>query len=257
VLALAEGACLDRVIVFSVPPLTPVVKKLIIALAVAFVLELVLENFVGMPMSRLLALDPIRLGPATLWQVVTYVFVQPTDNPSTITSLLFDLFFMWLIMSPFEAAFGRRHTLELIVSGTLGAAFTVLAFAQIAPIPGFHLYGSSAIAYAGMAAMTQVMRGGRMLLFGAIPMTSRQLLLVLAGIPLVEFLITKNYLSLLGSLGAIFAGIAYVRYMARAPRPSRPKRPASTRLRVLRGGGGGGSNPPRDDGDGDRPKWLN
>jgi membrane associated rhomboid family serine protease len=245
--------------VFSVPPLTPVVKKLIIALAAAFVIELVLENFVGMPVSRLLALDPIRVGLATLWQVFSYVFVQPTDNPSTITSLLFDLFFMWLIMSPFEAAFGRRHTLELIAAGTLGAALTVLLFAQIAPIPGFRLYGSSAIAFAGMAAMTQVMRGGRMLLFGAVPMTSRQLLLVLAGIPLVEFLITKNYLSLLGSLGAIFAGIAYVRYMARAPRPSRPKRTASTRLRVLRGGGGGagGSNPPRDDGDGDRPKWLN
>jgi hypothetical protein len=112
------------------------------------------------------------------------------------------------------------------------------------------LLGSHTIAYAGMAAMAQVMGAGRtILLFGVMPMTSRQLLLVLAGFSLLSFLATRDHLMLASSLGAMAAGIGYVKYMLRAPRPStRSKRP-STRFRVVRGGGG------RDDSD--RPKWLN
>jgi membrane associated rhomboid family serine protease len=245
-------ACLDRNIVFSFPPLTPVVKKLIIALFSAFVIELLLENFAGLPVSALLSLDPVHLGPLSLLQIFTYVVIE---DPRGVMSMLIGLFFMWLILSPFESAFGRKHTLELMLAGTLGAAFAVIAIAQVAGIPGYRLYGSYPIAYAGMAAMTQVMRGGRMLFFGVLPMTSRQLLLVLAGLSLLQFLASRDHLTLAGSLGAMIAGAGYVRYMARAPRPSQPKRSPNTRLRVVRGGGSGSGS--RDDGDSDRPKWLN
>jgi membrane associated rhomboid family serine protease len=235
--------------VFSVPPLTPVVKKLIITLFGAFVLELLLENFAGIHIVGLLALDPVHLGPASIIQLVTYVLVE---DPRGVMSMLIGLLFMWLILSPFEAAFGPRHTLELALAGTLGASLSVVLAALIAPISPYLLFGSHPIAYAGMAAMTQVMRGGRILFFGVVPMTPRQLLLVLAGFSLLQYLASRDHLMLVGSLGAMLAGAGYVKYMARPPRPSKPKRPSS--LRVLRGGGGGGGGPT---GDSDRPKWLN
>jgi membrane associated rhomboid family serine protease len=235
--------------VFSFPPLTPVVKQLIITLFSAFVLELLLENFAGVPVIHSLAFDPAHLGPFSVLQVVSYVLIQ---NPREVMGMLIDLLFMWLIMSPFESAFGRRHTLELILAGTLGGSLAALLVAQIAPIPGWLLLGSHTIAYGGMAAMTQVMGGRSMLFFGVVPMTSRQLLMVLGGLSLLQFLATRDHLMLASSLGAMAAGIAYVKYMARTPRPSsRPKRPA-TRFRVVRGGGGGSGS-----GDSDRPKWLN
>jgi membrane associated rhomboid family serine protease len=232
--------------VFSFPPLTPVVKKLIITLFCAFVLELLLENFAQIPVIKTLAFDPVDLGPLSLIQLVSYVLIQ---NPREVMGLILDLFFMWLIISPFESAFGRRHTLELAVAGALGGSLTALLVAQVAPIPGWLLLGSHTIAYAGMAAMAQVMGAGRkILLFGVVPMTSRQLLLVLAGFSLLSFLATRDHLMLASSLGSMLAGLGYVKYMSRAPRPSSRKRP-STRFRVVRGGGG------RDDSD--RPKWLN
>ena len=58
--------------VFQFPPLTPFAKKLLIGLLGAFVMQLVLENWAGIPAFRLLALVPADLGPATAWQVLTY-----------------------------------------------------------------------------------------------------------------------------------------------------------------------------------------
>jgi membrane associated rhomboid family serine protease len=228
------------------PPLTPLVKKLIIGLLAAFVLELVLENFLKIPVISVLALNPNTLTPLTLLQLVTYVVIEP---PQQVMSMLIGLLFMWLILSPFEVTFGSRHTLELVLCGTVAASLAVVLVSLIAPAPGYLFFGSSSIAYAGMAAMTQVVRTGRIMFFGVLPMTSQTLLLVLGGLALLQFLATKDHLMLAGSLVAMAAGIGYVRYMGRARRPPRGKRSVPPRFRVLRGGGG--------DGDGDRPKWLN
>jgi membrane associated rhomboid family serine protease len=235
------------------PPLTPLVKKLIVGLLAAFVLELVLQNFAGINVIGLLSLDPNNLGLLTPLRLVTYVFIE---DPRQVMSMLINLVFMWLILSPFEVTFGSRPTLELALCGTVVAGLTVILVAQLAPVPGYMFFGSHPIAYAGMAAMTQVIRGGRIMFFGVVPMTSQTLLLVLGGLSLLQFLATKDHLMLTGSLGAMAAGIGYVRYMARPPRASKPRRgndPRGPRFRVLRGGGGGSSS----DGDSDRPKWLN
>jgi membrane associated rhomboid family serine protease len=236
------------------PPLTPLVKKLIVGLLAAFVLELVLQNFAGINVIGLLSLDPNNLGLLTPLRLVTYVFIE---DPRQVMSMLINLVFMWLILSPFEVTFGSRPTLELALCGTVVAGLTVILVAQLAPVPGYMFFGSHPIAYAGMAAMTQVIRGGRIMFFGIVPMTSQTLLLVLGGLSLLQFLATKDHLMLTGSLGAMAAGIGYVRYMARPPRASKPRRsgndPRGPRFRVLRGGGGGSSS----DGDSDRPKWLN
>jgi membrane associated rhomboid family serine protease len=229
------------------PPLTPLVKKLIVGLLVAFVAELLLQNFANVNVIGVLALDPIHLGLLTPLQLVTYVLIEGPQ----VMSMLIGLFFMWLILSPFEVTFGSRHTLELIFCGMVAAALAVILVAQIAPTPAYLFFGSHPIAYAGMAAMTQVVRSGRIMFFGVIPMTSQTLLLVLGGLSLLQFLATKDHLMLAGSLGAMAAGIGYVRYMARAPRPPRRKSSSPPRFRVLRGGGGSG------DGDSERPKWLN
>ncbi|HKU42541.1 MAG TPA: hypothetical protein VJR89_30495 [Polyangiales bacterium] len=233
---------------FSTPPLTPLVKKLIIGLLVAFVLELILLNFAHINVIALFGLDPVGLGPLTLVQLASHVLLE---YPQQGQWVLINLVFMWLILSPFEVTFGSKPTLQLIGWGILAAAVAVIVVGLIAgtPVPGYRYVGSSAITYVGLAAMTQVVRSGRIMFFGVLPMTPRQLLLVVAGFALLNFLITTDYLALAGSIAAIAAGVGYVRYMARAPRPPRGKRSAPPRFRVLRGGGG--------DGEGDRPKWLN
>ncbi|MEY4579917.1 MAG: hypothetical protein RL701_4620, partial [Pseudomonadota bacterium] len=192
-----------------------------------------------------------------------YVLVPGEDS----AWMLINLVFLWLTMSPFESAFGRKNTLELILAGTLGGSLAALVFAQIPIFRPSPLAGSHTIMYASIAAMSQILPAGRrMLFFGLVPLTSRQLLLVFAGLALVRYLETTNVVALAASLGSLLAGIGYVKYMARSPKPSAPKRPGTARFRVVRGGGGGSgggrggsgtSGSGNDDGDSDRPKWLN
>jgi membrane associated rhomboid family serine protease len=229
------------------PPLTPTVKKLIAGLFVAFVLELVLLNFVRFDVLTALALNPGALEWHTPIQLFTYVFV---DDPRQVMSLLLNLFFMWLILSPFEVTFGSRHLLELVLCGILAAGVAAIIVAFF--VTSTHLFfGSRPIAYAGMAAMTQVIGRGRIMFFGVVPMSSRTLLLFLVGMSFLFFLADQDYLELAGSLASMAGGIGYVRYMARAPKPPRRKSSSPPRFRVLRGGGGSG------EGDSERPKWLN
>jgi membrane associated rhomboid family serine protease len=230
--------------VFSVPPLTPLVKQLLILLFAAFVLEVMLPASVRAGMVALLTLDPDHLSPLTLPQLVTYVLVEERN----LNGMLFGMVFTWLIVSPFEATFGKRATIELVLAGILGGSLAVLIVSQIASMAPYRFFGSFPIAYAGMTAMAQVMRGGRMMFFGILPMTSKQLLLVIVVLAVVQYGISRDHLVLAATLGSMLAGAGYVRYMARPPRPSKPKRPGAGRFRVLRGGA---------DGDDDRPKWLN
>ena len=242
---------------FSAPPLTPVVKKLIIALFACFVTQVLIE-FVrgsGNVMFNFLALDPRLTNPLLLLQMFSYVFVT---DPTGLARLLFSLVFMWLIMSRFESTFGARHTIWLSVVGTLGGSVAALLAALVAK-PLIPLYGSTTITYAGMVATAQVMAGRSMSLFGLVNVTSRQLIGGLIVLALLEFLISRDHVMFAALLGSMLAGGGYVKYMSRAPRRSSPpKRPGGTRFRVLRGGGGGtGGSSAGGNGDSDRPKWLN
>lgn len=233
---------------FATPPLTPFVKRLIITLATAFVLELVLTNFMGVPVVQLLALWPSALGVHTLWQLLTYVLVEP---PQAVGSVLIGLVFMWLIVSPFELRFGSRRTLELTLLATLAASLASVGVGLIAS-ESPPLFGSNPIAYAGMAAMARsIGGGGRLSLFGVANVTPNQLLGLLAGLSFIMFLASRDHTQLVASLAALAAGVGYVEWMRKGP--SMFKRSPKVRrgaLRVVAGGREGGR-------DSDRPKWLN
>ena len=228
---------------FSPPPLTPFVKRLIITLASAFVAELVLENFLQVPVIKWLALSPSSLGIHTLWQVVTYVLVEP---PVAVGSVLLGLLFMWFIMSPFEQRFGSRRTLELAACGTLAASAASVLVGSV--IPGSpELFGSNAIAYAGMAAMARSIGNGRLSFFGLFQLTPNQLLALLTGLATLNYLSTRNHTHLVAALAALAAGVGYVEWMRKGPAMfRRSTRPGRGGLRAVRGGR-----------DSERPKWLN
>jgi hypothetical protein len=228
---------------FATPPLTPFVKRLIIVLASAFVLELVLTNFVSIPVIQLLALWPSMLGVQTLWQVFTYVLVEP---PQAVGSVLIGLLFMWLIMSPFELRFGSRRTFELSVVATLSASLAALIVGFV--INGSPpLFGSNAIAYAGMAATARSIGGGKLSLFGLVQLTPNQLLGLLAGLAVLMFLATRDHTQLVASIAALAAGVGYIEWMRNGPSMfARTSKTRRSGFRVVQGGR-----------DSDRPKWLN
>jgi hypothetical protein len=230
---------------FALPRLSSVVKKLIIALFAAYVLQLILENWVGIPLSSLLAMSPGAIAP---WQLVTYVLVQnPYQNP---LFFLLGLVFIWWALSPFEIGYGARRTLQLCFAVALSASLPAyLVGTVMAGSPP--LYGSHPLWFGAIAAVTWLHRDQQMSLFGVAQMSAKQFLTLLLVMTLLFFLATKNHTQLVADLGAMAGGIGFVRWMKR-PRSARAARKPAVRQRsgfkVIRGGGG------EDD---DRPKWLN
>jgi hypothetical protein len=226
----------------ALPRLSAVVKKLIIGLLVAYIAQLVLENWLGLPISSLLALTP---GGPALWQLLSYVLVVDRGNP---VMFLIGLLFIWWALSPFEIGYGPKRTLQLCLASTLAASVPayLVGFAAPGSPP---LYGSSGLWFGGMAATTWLYRDQQMSLFGMMPMTGRQFLLLMVGISVLMFLASKNHIQLVADLGAIAGGIAFVRWMKRPRRPTAVRRPAARPrgFKVIEGGGG----------DDDHPKWLN
>ncbi len=232
---------------FAFPPLTGFVKQLIITLLAAFVIELVLMNFVGIPVFAWLALNTGDVGFQTLWQMVTYALVE---DPTGVFSMLIGLLFIWLIVSPFEANFGRRRTMQLCATGVLFASIPAVVVGVLLPwlAPGPSiLFGSHPIAYAGIAAMATTMRGRKLSLFGLFSMSSNQLLLLMAGLSLLVFLASKNLAMLIGSLGSIAGGVWFVNWMTRPRTRARPKS-RGRGFKVISGGRADEDKP---------PKWLN
>jgi hypothetical protein len=227
---------------FAIPRLSAVVKKLLYVLFGAYVAQLVLENWLGVPVSGLLAMRPAGAG---LWQLLTYVLVD-IGNP---LMFLIGLLFIWWALSPFEIGYGPKRTVQLCLCSMLGAS--IPAYLVGFALPGSPpLYGSSPLWFGGIAATAWLYRGQQLSLFGLMSMTAQQFLLLLLGMSVLMFLADKNHTQFVASLGAMGAGIAFVNWMKRPRRPSGKRKPSQrpSGFKVIRGGGSS------EDG---RPKWLN
>ncbi|HEY6877016.1 MAG TPA: rhomboid family intramembrane serine protease, partial [Polyangiales bacterium] len=115
---------------FQFPPLTPLVRRLLIALFSIFVFAALAQNFAAVPIVRLFALDTFELSVATLWQVFTNVLVQ---SPTAVFPLLINLLFIWLILPPFEDRYGSQRTIQLLLAATVGSSLAALLVGQLFP----------------------------------------------------------------------------------------------------------------------------
>lgn len=228
---------------FAFPRLGKVVRNLIAGLGAAYVAQLILGNWLDVPIVPLLALVPGAFAP---WQLVTYVLV---DQSPPVWFLLGLLFLYWAL-TRFETDFGPKRTLQLCGVAMLSASVPVWLIGFV--VPGSPLLsGSSPLWYGGMAATAWLYRDQPISLFGVYTMTARQLLYLLLGLAVLGFLFDKDHSRLVSTLGAIAGGLWFVRWLqrprSRRPAPSKPPPRKPSGLRVIEGGQGGD----------DRPKWLN
>lgn len=233
---------------FRLPPLTPFVRKLLIALFAIFVLVAIAQNFLNLPVLRWLALDTQTLSIATLWQLFTHSLVMP---PRDIFPLFISLLFIWLILPPFEERYGATRVFQLALVGTLCSAALALLAGQLLPQYAGPIAGPGTITLAAMSAYAVLLPPhAEISFFGVLPMQAKHLLLVIVGLSLLGFLVSPNAAALASDVGAIGGGVAFVKlWMQRPPRRRTfTKKPgkAGGKLRVVRGD----EDPPRGG-------WLN
>jgi membrane associated rhomboid family serine protease len=234
--------------VFRLPPLTPFVKKLLIALFAIFVIVAIAQNFLGVPLVAWLALDTTSLSVATLWQPFTHVLVMP---PRDVFPLLISLLFIWLILPPFEERYGAARVFQLTVLASVSAAVLGLLVGLMLPQYSGPIAGPGPITLAAMSAYAVLLPpNAQISFFGVIPMQARQLLWVIVGFSVLSFLVSPNAAALASEVGAIGAGIVFVKWwMQRPPRRrtfTRKPGKGPSKLRVV-----------RSDEDPPRGGWLN
>ncbi len=231
---------------FRFPPLTPFVKKLLIALFGAWILQIILQNWAGVPIFEFLALNTARLGVHTIWQLGTHVVAFPT-GPQAVFSMLITLVFLWLMLAPFEQRFGEKRTIQLCVFAALSSAVLALIVGLLVASPSA-LYGAQAILLGSIAAFAWSYRGqGRMSFFGVIDMKPVHIIYLVLALSALMFITSGDAVSLAGDIGAIGGGIGFIEWLRRPPKRRRPskRRKKKRDFDVVQGGRA------------DEPRWLN
>jgi membrane associated rhomboid family serine protease len=254
---------------FRFPKLTPTVKRLLIALAGAFVLTAVLENIAGIPIWDWLALDLSFNASGgylnLIWQPFTYWMVWP-PVPEALLQFSLTLLFMYFFLAPFEEAFGAKRTIQIGVVGILAAAIPTLLlavglhFAGITLAPNaYKMYGAEPLALAAFGAFPIIARGGEIYFMFLVRMKSWHVVLLGLGFAALSAVLGKNPFTFTQYAGALGGGVLFASWMLRPETPKKKPAPKKRRtggpeLRVLKGGGGASSD---DGGDDDQPRWLN
>jgi len=232
--------------VFRFPPLTPFVKKLLIALFGTWILQIILQNWGGVPIFEFLALDTARPGVRTLWQLGTHVFAFPT-GPQAVFSMLIVLLFLWLMLAPFEQRFGEKRTIQLCIVAALSSAVLALIVGLLVANPSA-LYGAQAILLGTIAAFAWSYRGqGRMSFFGVIDMKPVHIIYLVLALSALMFITSGDAVALAADIGAIGGGMAFIEWLRRPPgkRRRRKGRKKKSSFDVVQGGRA------------DEPRWLN
>ena len=230
---------------FRFPPLTPFVKKLLIALFGAWIGQIILQNWAGVPIFDALALNTGRPGVHTLWQLGTHVFAFPT-GPQAVFSMLITLLFLWWMLAPFEQRFGQKRTIQLCVVAALSSAILALLVGLVVSTPT-RLYGAQAILLGSIAAFAWSYRGqGRMSFFGVIDMKPVHIIYLVLALSALMFITSGDAVALAADLGGIGGGMAFIEWLRRPPRRRRrTKRRKRRSFQVVEGRGA------------DEPRWLN
>jgi membrane associated rhomboid family serine protease len=223
--------------VFRFPPLTPFVKKLLIALFGAWIVQILLQNWGQIPIFEELALDTGKVGVSTAWQLATHVLAFPT-GPQAVFSMLITLVFLWWMLAPFELRFGEKRTIQLCVVTAIASAILGLLMGLLAPNPS-RLYGAQAIVLGSIAAFAWSYRGqGRMSFFGVLDMKPVHIIYLVLAFSVLIFMTSGDSVALAADVGAIGGGMAFIEWLRRPPRRRRQPKLGKKKgsLDVIRGG---------------------
>lgn len=194
--------------------ISPTVKWLIIVnVAVWLGLQIFLEYFMSVPVSKWFALYPAKvLLEFQVWQLFTYMFLHTYQ----VTHILFNMLMLWFLGTELENRWGKKFFITYYLISGAGAAFfyclgTWIYFlvkgdstSLVIPVMG----ASGAIF--GLLLAYGILFGERMIyIFGAFPMKAKYFVMILGAVEFAS-LLTSNVnggdVANLAHLGGLLAG---------------------------------------------------
>ena len=103
-------------------------KQMLVIYAVIYVIELLFEHWLKIPVVYQLMIYPFSSDGFHLWQIATHPFIH---NPSTPISFLINCLVFYFFAAPVEYAFGTRRFLQLFYVSAAGGAVCGLLFSSV------------------------------------------------------------------------------------------------------------------------------
>lgn len=195
-------------------PLTPVVRNLLLANGILFIIQQVFGFFKPSYLEMIFGLSHAGLVQEfMLWQPLTYMFFH-----ADWLHLLFNMLSLWMFAGELEQAWGSRRFLRFYVYSGTGAGLCIAAMNYFTFIRfGISPYtiGSSGAIYAIFLAYALLWPHREVYLYFILPVKVRTLLIIFG---LIEFLGTLGSalghgggVSHIGHVGGIFCGYLLLR----------------------------------------------
>lgn len=181
-------------------------KTLLTVYAVIYVIELILEHWLHIPMVKLLKLHPLGSSDFHFWQLITHVFIHDPKNPF---GFMINCLVFYFFASPVESAFGTRRFLTVFYLAALGGMIAGFLFSGVS---GFNLPFSGIMP--GILALIVIFGllnpDATILLMFILPLKARYLSYGTLLITLLTFLAKANPHGAY-HLGGILTGILYLK----------------------------------------------
>jgi membrane associated rhomboid family serine protease len=108
--------------------LTLLGKKLLLIYGAIYIIELLFEHWLKIPIVEVLKLYPFKEESFQIWQIFTHPFIH---NPRSPISFLINCLVFYFFATPIENEFGARRFLILFYLSALGGALCGLAFSSV------------------------------------------------------------------------------------------------------------------------------
>lgn len=199
-------------------PLTPVVKKIMIATAVVWiVVQIILDKFIGLHISRWFILNPdVVIEKFWMWQTFTYMFFHALSP----FHIFFNGLLLWFVGSELEKHWGSRFFTIYYFTCGVGAAFVYcIGVALYAIFTGdqnplmIPVMGASGGLFGLLVAYGIVFSERTIYFMGLFPLKAKYFVMIAAAIDLSSLLTTGfsgGEVAYLAHLGGALVGFIFL-----------------------------------------------
>ena len=188
---------------FSMSPLTPAVKWLLIinvaAFIISYVAPVIYDIFAVFPINLITALQP--------WRFITYQFLH-----AGIFHIMFNMIGLFFLGSLFERQWGTKYFLKfyLICGATGGILYTILALTGLLPVGS--LVGASGAIYGLFAAAFIFYPRMQVYIYGIFPVQMQFLIPIVIVISMLGVISGQNAGGEAAHLAGLAAGFIMIKY---------------------------------------------
>ena len=202
-----------------VPPVSPVVKKLLIAnIAIWFLVQIILGKFLKIDYESIFFLSPSEtILNFRVWQLFTYMFFH-ADSPF---HLIFNMLLLWFFGSELEQLWGKKFFTTYYLGSGIGAGLiycvVVVSYSAITGSQGalfIRVMGASGAVY-GLLLAYGIIFADRVIYFmGLFPMKAKYFVMIAGAVDFASLLsngVAGGEVAYLAHLGGLASGFVILK----------------------------------------------